>query len=216
VRVLDPDGVPARPDVMVLVAPEANDWDDARASGRPIVLVLGEEADEDEVVDAVLAGADAVLDCDDDPATVLRAVELVSEGGCVLEPTQIRAVARVARAAAARPGVVLSRRETQILLSISEGRAVKQTARDLGIAPKTVENLQGRLFRKLRARNRAQGRGARARHGLAVAHPDPSMGGIAPGLDQHPRATTKANALRDPRRNRPRRRLGPGRARARL
>ena len=33
---------------------------------------------------------------------------------------------------------------------------MKQTARDLGIAPKTVENLQGRLFRKLGARNRAQ------------------------------------------------------------
>ena len=33
---------------------------------------------------------------------------------------------------------------------------MKQTARSLGIAIKTVENLRGRLFRKLGVRNRAQ------------------------------------------------------------
>ena len=33
---------------------------------------------------------------------------------------------------------------------------MKQTALALGISAKTVENLQGRLFRKLGVRNRAQ------------------------------------------------------------
>jgi DNA-binding CsgD family transcriptional regulator len=50
----------------------------------------------------------------------------------------------------------LSRRERQILEAIDRGLSVKQTARALGVAPKTVENLQGRLFAKLRVRNRAQ------------------------------------------------------------
>jgi DNA-binding CsgD family transcriptional regulator len=39
---------------------------------------------------------------------------------------------------------------------------VKQTARTLGIAMKTVENLQSRMFRKLGARNRA--------HAVTIAH----------------------------------------------
>ncbi|HET7722325.1 MAG TPA: LuxR C-terminal-related transcriptional regulator, partial [Acidimicrobiales bacterium] len=91
-----------------------------------------------------------------DPDTVLAVLSEVSRGGSVLEPAQMRLVAGLARAASAQPGVVLSRREREILASIAEGKAVKQTARDLGIAPKTVENLQGRLFRKLGARNRAQ------------------------------------------------------------
>jgi DNA-binding NarL/FixJ family response regulator len=143
-------------DVIVLIDPGRDDWASVRDLGIPIVLVQGDEGDDAEIVQSVLAGADAVLHFDTDPDTVLAVLEQVSRGGSVLHPTQMRAVAGLARAAGAQPGIVLSRREAQILASIAEGKAVKQTARDLGISPKTVENLQGRLFRKLGARNRAQ------------------------------------------------------------
>jgi DNA-binding NarL/FixJ family response regulator len=56
----------------------------------------------------------------------------------------------------------LTVREADILRSIARGDTVRQTARSLGIAEKTVENTQARLFRKLGARNRT---GA-----LATAH----------------------------------------------
>lgn len=49
----------------------------------------------------------------------------------------------------------LTVRESQILRSIAAGDTVRQTARALGITPKTVENTQARLFRKLGCRNRA-------------------------------------------------------------
>jgi DNA-binding CsgD family transcriptional regulator len=55
-----------------------------------------------------------------------------------------------------RQVITLTPREVDILESIERGESVKQTARSLGIAIKTVENLQSRLFRKLGARNRAQ------------------------------------------------------------
>jgi two-component system, NarL family, nitrate/nitrite response regulator NarL len=159
VVIVDPDeqsdGREVEADVIVLIDPGRDDWAAVRDLGIPIVLVQGEEADDAGVVDSVLAGADAVLHYDTDTDTVLAVLSEVSQGGSVLRPTQIRAVAGVARAAG-QPGIVLSRREAQILASIAEGKAVKQTARDLGISPKTVENLQGRLFRKLGARNRAQ------------------------------------------------------------
>jgi DNA-binding NarL/FixJ family response regulator len=160
VVIVDPDDpndlVTCEPDVVALVEPTREQWAAVRGTGVPIVLVQGEETDDADVVESVLAGADAVLHCDSDPETVLTVMTEVSRGGSVLGPAQVRAVAGVARAAGAQPGVTLSRRETEILLSITEGKAVKQTARDLGISPKTVENLQGRLFRKLGARNRAQ------------------------------------------------------------
>jgi DNA-binding NarL/FixJ family response regulator len=160
VVIVDPDEILDRrvgdADVIVLIDPSRDDWAAVRDLGIPIVLVQGKEADDAEVVESVLAGADAVLHYDTDPETVLAVLEEVSRGGSVLHPTQMRAVAGLARAAGAQPGIVLSRREAQILASIAEGKAVKQTARDLGISPKTVENLQGRLFRKLGARNRAQ------------------------------------------------------------
>ena len=50
----------------------------------------------------------------------------------------------------------LTDREREILVSIAHGDTVTQTARRLGIATKTVENLQTRLFRKLGTRNRAE------------------------------------------------------------
>ena len=52
--------------------------------------------------------------------------------------------------------VVLTDRETQILVAIADGLSVKQTALQLGISPKTVENTQRPLFRKLGVRNRSQ------------------------------------------------------------
>lgn len=160
VDIIDPeapgDVVGSAADVVVLVEPTPDQWARARDAGIPVVLVQGEETDDADVVDSVLAGADAVLHCDSRPETVLSVIAEVSRGGSVLDPTQMRALAGLARAAGGRPSVTLSRREAEILASIAEGRAVKQTARDLGISPKTVENLQGRLFRKLDARNRAQ------------------------------------------------------------
>lgn len=158
-----PDQVP---DVLVLVEPDQDGWDAARRLDVPIVLVLEREADDHEVVEAVLAGADAVIHADTPSDSVVRTLREVREGGSILRPSQARIVARVARSATALPEVILSPRESQIVASIAEGKAVKQTARDLGISAKTVENLQGRLFRKLGVRNRAQAV-ARA-HGLGL------------------------------------------------
>ena len=156
VGVADVTTSPDELDVLVLVEPQAEHWTAARGRGVPIVLVLGQEAADAQVVEAVLAGADAVLHADTSPGAVVETLTEVSDGGSILLPSQARMVAAMARSAAARPQVVLSRREAEIVASIAEGKAVKQTARELGISAKTVENLQGRLFRKLGVRNRAQ------------------------------------------------------------
>jgi DNA-binding NarL/FixJ family response regulator len=142
-------------EVLVLVEPGAEHWGLARGMDIPIVLMKHVDTDDDGVIEAVLAGAEAVLRCDGELDLVAVVAE-VGRGGTVLRPSQVRALAALARAAQGRPAVNLSRREGEILRSIADGKAVKQTARDLGIAPKTVENLQARLFRKLTARNRAQ------------------------------------------------------------
>jgi DNA-binding NarL/FixJ family response regulator len=50
----------------------------------------------------------------------------------------------------------LTGRESDILRSVARGYSVRQTARALEVSPKTVENIQTGLFRKLEVRNRAQ------------------------------------------------------------
>jgi DNA-binding NarL/FixJ family response regulator len=153
---LSDDGRPRADVVNVLVNPAAADWAAAADRRVPTVVVSDAAVDEAQVADAVLRGADAVLATESGPEAVARAIEIVSEGGVDLTPSEMRAVADRARAAGGTPDVCLTPRETDILVSIAAGRSVKQTARALGIATKTVENLQGQLFRKLRSRNRAQ------------------------------------------------------------
>lgn len=157
-EILEPDGnrTPGPDDVLVLVTPGPRDWETARRRGGGIVLVAERTLSDDAVVDTVLRGADAIVSIDGTPAELGHAVHAVRQGQTLLVPAQARRLADAARSGyhPARP-VRLTPRERSILVSIEEGESVKQTARSLGIATKTVENLQSRLFRKLGARNRA-------------------------------------------------------------
>jgi DNA-binding NarL/FixJ family response regulator len=107
---------------------------------------------------ALLGGADAVVSVDTGTDEVLRSVEVVSSGGAEVTPGRLRVLLERLRQRGPRVASSddLTTRERQILVSIDKGESVKQTARSLGISPKTVENLQSKLFTKLDARNRAQ------------------------------------------------------------
>ena len=141
--------------VTVLVEPTMADWAAARARGAPMVLVVSHEPGDAEVVEAVLAGADAIVCASSGLERLAQAMEVVLAGGTLLQPSQARALASAARTSRHQAPVRLTPRESEIIASIARGEAVKQTALALGIAAKTVENLQSRLFRKLDARNRA-------------------------------------------------------------
>ncbi len=155
---------PSEPAVLVLVGPGAEEWDLARRLGRGVVLVADGHLDDEAVVGAVVQGADAVVHPDASPVELAQAVDAVGRGDTVLTPAQARLLAAAARTShvAAQGELRLTPRERAILRSVEQGESVKQTARTLGIASKTVENLQSRLFRKLGARNRA--------HAVTLAH----------------------------------------------
>lgn len=143
--------------VLVLVDPGEEHWAAAVALRRPIVLRTTQPLEADAMLSAVVRGADAVIDPEAAPAELTTAILTVARGGVVLSALFTRRLADALRAAASegRP-IVLSRRERQILECIAVGHSVKQTGEFLGIAPKTVENLQTRLYRKLGVRNRNQ------------------------------------------------------------
>lgn len=142
--------------VTVLIDATNETWAEAASLGDPVVLVITGAYEKAVIVDAVLRGAEAVMHVDTSPDALVSAVVDVAHGGTVLGPAEVRALAGIARAAVATPDVRLTKREVDIVESIAKGHAVKQTARSLGISPKTVENLQSRLFRKLGVHNRAQ------------------------------------------------------------
>jgi DNA-binding NarL/FixJ family response regulator len=129
-----------------------------------VVLVSETHLGADERLAAVLRGADAVVHTDASPVELAEAVAAVRRGETILDPFAARRLAAAARTGhlTARAELRLTPRELSILQSVERGESVKQTARSLGIAMKTVENLQSRMFRKLGARNRA--------HAVTIAH----------------------------------------------
>ena len=160
------------PEALVLVSPGPAEWEAAAGFAGGVLLVTERRPSDADVVEATVAGADAVVNFDASPEELLRAVDAVRAGGTLLSPSQARLLAGAARsAAAARPVPTLTPRERAILESAERGESVKQTARTLGIAPKTVENLQSRLFRKLGACNRAHAVVLAHRFGLLPATP---------------------------------------------
>jgi DNA-binding NarL/FixJ family response regulator len=143
--------------ITVLVEPSEEHWQAAHALGAPIIVMLDEATDDQGALDALLAGADAVISACDDREMVERALTIVGAGEVVLPRRVAQLVLAPMRdATRARPSITLTARERQILDSMYEGDAIKQTARKLGISVKTVQNIQSRLFRKLGTHNRAQ------------------------------------------------------------
>ena len=142
--------------VAVIVRPQDDDWFHAARLGANVVAILDSD-DDTEITDAIANGAEAVITTRSDPDDLISAVDIVAAGGSVLEPLIARMILEKFRALTTQHRVLtLTPRETDILLSIERGDSIKQTARSLGISEKTVQNLQSRLFSKLRARNRAQ------------------------------------------------------------
>jgi DNA-binding NarL/FixJ family response regulator len=141
---------------VLLDTDEEHIWVQARQLQQPVVLVTAGQLGAVAAVDAILRGADAIVAIDCDPVELLHAINVVASGGTLLSDAAARVLLERARTRATGTDVQLTAREFDILGSMARGESVKQTARSLGIAIKTVENLRSRLFRKLGVRNRAQ------------------------------------------------------------
>lgn len=141
------------PVTCVLIDPEPADWEAAAGLDASIVVVHGGPVDQTTLVEALDRGAAALVPAEQAPELLTSTLTMVAQGYAVLEAARVR---HLQHAAGAPPSVPeLSAREADILRSIAGGDSVRQTARGLGIAVKTVENTQARLFRKLGVRNRA-------------------------------------------------------------
>ncbi len=172
--------------VAVLVDPGPEDWHTAECLGARVVLVCSGELDEGSVVEAFLRGADALVPESRVPQELSAVVELVGLGSTLIHPAHARLLVEIARVQLGPrtgPPLALTTREREILASIDRGESVKQTGGTLGISAKTVENLQGRLFRKLGVRNRAQAVAAAHARGLL---PPPRILGLRPSRGKRP------------------------------
>ncbi|MDT4988534.1 MAG: two-component system, NarL family, nitrate/nitrite response regulator NarL [Micromonosporaceae bacterium] len=168
------------PLITVLVDPRSVDWSFAAAAGSPVVVVHTAGATGADVTYALGRGARAVLRCDQVRTDLTALLSLVGRGYLALAAehlTNLPGDVRRGLGGGAAGPPELTARERQILHSIADGHTVRQTARVLGIAAKTVENTQARLFRKLGVRNRSGALNAAYHLGLVDPTIDPTLAG---------------------------------------
>jgi DNA-binding NarL/FixJ family response regulator len=149
------------PIVAILVDPGRRDWDLVAELSIPAILVHSKPVDPPELAEALAAGASALLPADRIADHFLSVLLMVSQGYLVVGSRPMRSLIGAASArwedgvAGSATLPELTAREGDILRCLAQGHSIRQAARALGIAPKTVENVQTRLFRKLGVRNRS-------------------------------------------------------------
>jgi DNA-binding NarL/FixJ family response regulator len=138
----------------VLVDPGPADWAAAASLPAATVLISTGVPDRPALADALGRKATALVAKSDVTAGDLElALAVVAQGLLVMSWQYAEALLQW-MSASPPTAPQLTARERDILGSIASGHSIRQTARTLGIATKTVENIQARLFRKLGARNR--------------------------------------------------------------
>ncbi len=158
-----------RPDVVLmdLQMPVMNGHEAIRAMradpvlGRTPVLVLTTFDDDDDVVEAIAAGADGYLLKDLDAEDLRRAVRHAAAGRVEMDPGVLRQMMdRIARMPTLRQRDQeldgLTDRELQILTHVGRGLTNDEIGKALFLSPETARTYVSRLLTRLGARDRAQ------------------------------------------------------------
>jgi DNA-binding NarL/FixJ family response regulator len=126
------------------------------------VVVLTISADDDDVMDAVMAGACGYLLKDSSIQDLIAGIRAAAAGESLISPQIASKVLQRLRAqsssedAAATIRAELSDREIEVLKLIANGKDNAQIARELFISPKTVKNHISNILMKLQIDNRIQ------------------------------------------------------------
>lgn len=110
----------------------------------------------DTIAEAFAAGARGYFGKDQDEASLLRILDAVSRGELGIEGEALAALAdNAVRLASVRMGLERSRydeltpREREVFRLTALNRGVSETAAELGLSAKTVENMKSSIFGKL-------------------------------------------------------------------
>jgi two-component system nitrate/nitrite response regulator NarL len=128
---------------------------------RSKIVILSGNYSKSLVVEALRAGADAYITNSISCEALVKSVDLVMLGECVLPAEARDLFCTTAFAAPDKPGVhvttsTLSSREIEVLKCLSLGQANKVIARRFGITESTVKVHVKAILRKIHVRNRTE------------------------------------------------------------
>jgi len=128
------------------------------------VLILSASGEQEDVLEAVKAGATGYLVKSASRGDLLAAVRRVADGDTVFTPGlaglvlgEFRRLSDTPAAASADPDAPrLTERETEVLRLVAKGLSYKQVAERLFLSHRTVQNHVQNTLRKLQMHNRVQ------------------------------------------------------------
>jgi DNA-binding NarL/FixJ family response regulator len=124
------------------------------------VLVVSVSAQEDDVTEAILAGASGYILKDSPVEEVVAGIRAAAAGDSVMSPRIASMLLRRIRAEEAAevqiPAIPLSQRELQVLQLVAEGKANHEIGEALFIGQSTVRNHISSILMKLHVENRVQ------------------------------------------------------------
>ena len=143
---------------------------EAKPSTRIVILTVS--ADQQDVLDAVLAGACGYLLKDAPVEEIVASVRAAASGASWVSPRVagllLERVREAGDSAEGGPGAAeLTEREREILRLVAEGKDNTQIAEQLFLSPKTVKNHVSSILVKLQMENRIQAAVYAVRRGLA-------------------------------------------------
>ncbi|MDP2662762.1 MAG: response regulator transcription factor [Dehalococcoidia bacterium] len=152
------------------------DWPEARI----VILTVSEE--DDDLFEAIKAGAQGYLLKNLRPAALFELIQGVSRGEAPISPSLASKILKEflqVTQKASPPGLTevnLTDREKQILQYVARGSSNKEIATDLFITEGTVKNHLHNILEKLHLHNRAQAAAYALREGLIPGASAPPMG----------------------------------------
>jgi len=126
------------------------------------VLMLTISDQDNDVIDAILAGACGYLLKDSSIQELMQGIRAASLGESLISPTIAAKVLQRVRASTTQPAIEstiraeLSEREIEVLKLIANGKDNAMIAAELHISPKTVKNHISNILMKLQIDNRIQ------------------------------------------------------------
>jgi NarL family two-component system response regulator LiaR len=145
----------------------------AIAAATPVshVLVLTISRNEDDVLDALLAGASGYVVKGMPPEGVVQAIRAAADGNSLLSPgIAAKLLGRVQANGGTTEGsslaALLSDREVDVLKLLAAGKHNSQIAQELYLSPHTVRNHVSNILAKLHISNRSEATAVAIRAGL--------------------------------------------------
>jgi DNA-binding NarL/FixJ family response regulator len=127
-----------------------------KSAGARVLMLTISDKDED-LMDAIAAGADGYLLKSAEPEELCQAIRQVAAGSAVLSPEVTATVMQAAaRTQDHKPGASLSTREREVLVQLARGATTNQIAEALVISTSTVKTHIKHIMEKLDASNRAE------------------------------------------------------------